>query len=91
MWSVYRWARGDSLSKSLEGSGLVAGDFVRATKQVIDALDQLGHAVDDPMWRTGCEAATNLIKRGVIVHELETPAGSDDDVIGQEWEESEEI
>ena len=91
MWSVYRWARGDSLSKSLEGSGLVAGDFVRATKQVIDALDQLGHAVDDPMWRTGCEAATNLIKRGVIVHELETPAGSDDDAIGLEWEESEEI
>lgn len=91
MWSVYRWARGDSLSKSLEGSGLVAGDFVRSTKQVIDALDQLGHAVDDPMWRTGCEAATNLIKRGVIIHELETPVGSDDDVFGQEWEESEEI
>ncbi|WP_129359650.1 DEAD/DEAH box helicase [Rothia uropygioeca] len=91
MWSIYRWARGESLSKSLEGSGLVAGDFVRATKQVIDALDQLGHAVDDPMWRTGCEAAINLIKRGVIIHELDTPVGTENDSSGIDYEESEEV
>lgn len=90
MWSVFRWARGDSLSRSLEGSGLVAGDFVRATKQVIDALDQLGHAVEDTQWRTGCEAAINLIKRGVIVHELEAPMDSEADSAGSLEEETEE-
>ena len=78
MWSIYRWARGGSLSQSLERSDLVAGDFVRATKQVIDALDQLGHAVDDADWRTVCEAAIGLIKRGVIIHELDAPSGEDE-------------
>lgn len=79
MWSVYRWARGESLARSLEGSDLVAGDFVRATKQVVDALDQLGHALEDPMLRTRCEAAIDLIRRGVVVHELDTPDEEEDD------------
>ncbi|WP_269928148.1 DEAD/DEAH box helicase [Kocuria massiliensis] len=81
MWSIYRWARGGTLAHSLEGSDLVAGDFVRATKQVIDALDQLGHAVEDATWRTGCEAAINLIKRGVIIHELDSPSNGDEESI----------
>ena len=72
MWPLYRWARGGSLARSLEGSGMVAGDFVRAAKQTIDALDQLGHATEDPQLRTGAEAAVRLIKRGVVVHELDS-------------------
>lgn len=73
MWSMYRWARGESLSQSLQRSGLAAGDFVRAAKQTIDALDQLGHAVTDPDLASLCAAAVDRIKRGVVVHDLEEP------------------
>ena len=76
MWAMYRWARGESLARSLEGSGMVAGDFVRATRQTIDALDQLGHAVQNEQLRTLCEAGILRIKRGVILYELE-PAESE--------------
>ena len=77
MWPMYRWARGDSLARSLEGSGLVAGDFVRATRQTIDALDQLGHAVEDPQRRALCEAAILRIRRGVILYELDAAGAGD--------------
>ncbi len=75
MWSMHRWAQGDSLAQSLENSGLAAGDFVRAAKQVIDALDQLGHArPEDADWRTLCEAAAARVRRGVVLHELDPHA-----------------
>ncbi|WP_254303333.1 hypothetical protein [Rothia kristinae] len=85
MWSMHRWSRGDSLAQSLENSGLAAGDFVRAAKQVIDALDQLGHArAEDPDWRTLCEAAAARVRRGVVLHELDPQARTPDEAAAQE-------
>ncbi|MGH3546615.1 MAG: DEAD/DEAH box helicase, partial [Pseudonocardiaceae bacterium] len=71
-WSVYRWARGESLSAVLiaaetNGAELSAGDFVRWCRQVIDLLDQVrvvageGSAVGD-----SAAAAVRALRRGVV-------------------------
>ncbi len=71
VWPTYKWARGETLAKSLDGTGLAAGDFVRWIKQVIDVLDQITHvAEDDSHIRTQCERAINLLRRGVVASSL---------------------
>jgi ATP-dependent RNA helicase HelY len=46
VWAAYRWVRGAKLEDVLESvPGLTPGDFVRATKQLIDLLDQIAGAV----------------------------------------------
>lgn len=67
VWPIYQWARGRNLDRTLAQSDLAAGDFVRWTKQVIDSLDQIAHVASaDPQLRTQCEAAINLLRRGVV-------------------------
>ncbi len=47
VWPIYRWARGESLSKVLASAGegdLPAGDFVRWARQVVDLLGQIAEA-----------------------------------------------
>ncbi|MGV3245820.1 DEAD/DEAH box helicase [Rothia sp. 11254D007CT] len=71
VWPVYKWARGKSLAQAIDSTDLAAGDFVRWTKQVIDSLDQIAHvASSDPQLRTQCEAAINLLRRGVVATQL---------------------
>lgn len=71
VWPIYKWARGDSLAKSIEGTDLAAGDFVRWVKQVIDVLDQISHvAHNDARMRTACEAAIGKIRRGVVADQM---------------------
>jgi len=70
-WQVYRWARGESLTKVLaaageNGQGLSAGDFVRWCRQVIDLLDQVRVAsADDPLADIAAAAVT-AVRRGVV-------------------------
>ncbi|WP_421084089.1 DEAD/DEAH box helicase [Rothia nasimurium] len=71
VWPMYLWARGKTLAQALESTDMAAGDFVRWTKQVIDSLDQIAHvSATDPQLRTQCEAAINLIRRGVVAHQF---------------------
>jgi len=45
VWAAYRWARGSRLEDVLQSApALTPGDFVRATKQLIDLLDQIAAA-----------------------------------------------
>jgi ATP-dependent RNA helicase HelY len=49
VWPMYRWARGESLSKVLASAhgiegDMPAGDFVRWARQVVDLLGQLAEA-----------------------------------------------
>ncbi len=44
--AMYSWAKGASLERVLEESGLGAGDFVRWAKQTIDSLDQVAQACE---------------------------------------------
>jgi ATP-dependent RNA helicase HelY len=71
-WPVYRWARGEPLERVLvaaeaNGQELLAGDFVRWCRQVIDLLDQIRDVVrgDDPVGAVAGKAAAS-IRRGVV-------------------------
>jgi ATP-dependent RNA helicase HelY len=71
-WPVYRWARGEPLERVLaaaeaNGQELLAGDFVRWCRQVIDLLDQIRDVVrgDDPVGAVAGKAAA-AIRRGVV-------------------------
>ncbi|GGH57491.1 DEAD/DEAH box helicase [Rothia aerolata] len=71
VWPTYKWARGKSLAVAIEDTDLAAGDFVRWIKQVIDALDQISHvAHHDAALRTQCEAAIELLRRGVVASQI---------------------
>jgi ATP-dependent RNA helicase HelY len=71
-WPVYRWARGEPLERVLvaaeaNGQELLAGDFVRWCRQVIDLLDQVRDVLGtgDPVGATAAKAVTAL-RRGVV-------------------------
>jgi ATP-dependent RNA helicase HelY len=71
-WPVYRWARGEPLAKVLvaaeqNGQELLAGDFVRWCRQVVDLLDQIRDVVGggDPVGAAAAKAVT-AIRRGVV-------------------------
>jgi ATP-dependent RNA helicase HelY len=74
VWPVYRWARGESLTKvlgsvhGLDGD-MPAGDFVRWARQVVDLLGQLADAagVDAELQRTARQAI-GLVTRGVLAY-----------------------
>ncbi len=76
VWPVYRWARGESLTKvlgsvhGLEGD-MPAGDFVRWSRQVLDLLGQLADApgASDGVRRTARQA-TAAMTRGVLAYSV---------------------
>lgn len=70
---VYRWARTGDLAASLSaadatggGSPLLAGDFVRWCRQVLDLLDQVRNAAPDAELRATAKRAINDVRRGVV-------------------------
>jgi len=74
VWPMYRWARGEPLSKVLASAqgidgDLPAGDFVRWARQVVDLLGQLAEAVgaQSPV-RDTARAAMAAVNRGVLAY-----------------------
>ncbi|HYB86463.1 MAG TPA: RNA helicase, partial [Streptosporangiaceae bacterium] len=67
-WSAHAWARGKPLETVL-GPDLTPGDFVRASKQLIDLLGQIAVAAgrDTPLGTTARQAAEAL-RRGVVAY-----------------------
>ncbi len=71
---VYRWARTGDLAAALaafdssgaSGSPLLAGDFVRWCRQVLDLLDQIRNSAPDPELRAIAKRAINDVRRGVV-------------------------
>jgi ATP-dependent RNA helicase HelY len=74
VWPMYRWARGESLTKvlgsvhGLEGD-MPAGDFVRWCRQVLDLLGQIAEAsgTPEPVRKTARQAMT-AVTRGVLAY-----------------------
>ena len=62
----YKWASGNSLNSVLKGSDMSVGDFVRATKQLVDLLNQIGRASEK--LRPVCKDAVKRIDRGVVAY-----------------------
>jgi ATP-dependent RNA helicase HelY len=74
VWPMYRWARGESLSKVLTSAHGVdgempAGDFVRWARQVVDLLGQLaeGAGASSAVRKTARQAMT-AVNRGVLAY-----------------------
>lgn len=65
-WMAFRWGGGHGLSSILRNSELSVGDFVRATKQLIDLLNQVAGA--KPELREKCISAMKKLDRGVVVY-----------------------
>ena len=74
VWPMYRWARGEPLSKvlasvhTLDGD-MPAGDFVRWARQVIDLLGQLAEAAGASSGvRQAAREAIGMVNRGVLAY-----------------------
>jgi ATP-dependent RNA helicase HelY len=74
VWPMYRWARGESLTKVLgsvhgiEGD-MPAGDFVRWARQVLDLLGQIAQASGAAAEvRRSARQAMDAITRGVLAY-----------------------
>ena len=65
-WMAFRWASGHGLNSILRGTELSVGDFVRASKQLIDLLNQISGAY--PQLREKAQSAVKRIDRGVVVY-----------------------
>ncbi len=71
VWPIYRWARGESLSKVLASgvdAEMPAGDFVRWARQVVDLLGQIAQATGDAAMRSRARAAMDGLTRGVLAY-----------------------
>jgi len=68
-WTVYRWASGLRLESVLTDADMLAGDFVRWARQVVDLLDQVANAADPTSRvRETARAALPAIRRGVVAY-----------------------
>jgi ATP-dependent RNA helicase HelY len=72
VWPIFRWARGEPLSKVLASGhsadgDMPAGDFVRWARQVVDLLGQIAEAVpvQHPL-RATARGAGKLLTRGIL-------------------------
>ena len=64
--AVWSWVQGASLDDVLRETEMAAGDFVRAMKQLIDVLAQIGDAAGDGELRDTVRAALTELRRGVV-------------------------
>ncbi len=64
---IFRWANGAKLDSVLDSADLLAGDFIRWTKQIIDILDQIAQ-VANPELSATAKAATDKVKRGIVAY-----------------------
>jgi ATP-dependent RNA helicase HelY len=73
VWPIYRWARGESLSKVLSSgieAEMPAGDFVRWARQVVDLLGQIAQATADEQMRARARVAIDTLVRGVLAYAI---------------------
>ncbi|WP_435300041.1 DEAD/DEAH box helicase [Timonella sp. A28] len=66
--AMHKWTRGRSLDSVLKDSDLTAGDFVRWSKQILDALDQIAEVSDSHKVVRSARQAIDAIKRGVVAY-----------------------
>jgi ATP-dependent RNA helicase HelY len=74
VWPMYRWARGEPLSKVLASvhgldGDMPAGDFVRWARQVVDLLGQVAEAAGaSSEIRKAARQAMTAVNRGVLAY-----------------------
>ncbi len=70
-WAAYRWARRENLDRVLDaasanGGEMLAGDFVRWCKQLVDLLEQIAAVGGEPKLSSTARQAIGAIRRGVV-------------------------
>ncbi len=63
---AYAWVAGEGFAQVVAEEALTGGDFVRAVKQLIDLLGQLGQVAPDPATRATARRAAEACFRGVV-------------------------
>lgn len=66
-YAFHRWASGARLDQVLDLADLLAGDFIRWAKQVIDLLDQIAQCADGKIAETA-KSAIDQVKRGIVAY-----------------------
>jgi ATP-dependent RNA helicase HelY len=64
---IHRWASGAKLDSVLDAADLLAGDFIRWTKQIIDLLDQVAQTAGPELAETA-KSAVDKVKRGIVAY-----------------------
>jgi ATP-dependent RNA helicase HelY len=66
-FAIYRWATGARLDSVLDHAGLLPGDFIRWSKQIIDMLDQIAQN-SEPTVADTAKDAVDKVKRGIVAY-----------------------
>lgn len=66
-YAIHRWVSGGKLDNVLYEADLLVGDFIRLCKQIIDLLEQLSRAADEPL-RSTAHSAIDSMKRGIVAY-----------------------
>ena len=66
-YAFHRWASGARLDQVLDITDLLAGDFIRWSKQVIDLLDQIAQVTEGKL-STTAKSAIDQVKRGIVAY-----------------------
>ncbi len=66
-YAIHRWVSGSKLDNVLYEADLLVGDFIRLCKQIIDLLEQVSRAADEPLKATA-NVAIDLMKRGIVAY-----------------------
>lgn len=64
---MQRWANGTRLDSVLKATGMLAGDFIRWSKQTIDLLEQIAK-LREPGLSDTADQAIDKIKRGIVAY-----------------------
>jgi len=81
---AYGWTAGRSLTSVLSGTELIAGDFVRWVRQVIDFAGQIADAVGPGSLRETAREVVRSMRRGVVTYAPEIDETEGDDLLGED-------
>jgi ATP-dependent RNA helicase HelY len=66
-YAIHRWVSGSNLDNVLYEADLLVGDFIRLSKQIIDLLEQVSRAAEEPLKSTA-NLAIEKMKRGIVAY-----------------------
>jgi ATP-dependent RNA helicase HelY len=66
-YAIHRWISGSKLDNVLFEADLLVGDFIRLSKQIVDLLEQISRAADEPLAKNATTAIDSM-KRGIVAY-----------------------
>ena len=70
---AFEWASGGQLANVLDDETMTGGDFVRAMRQLVDLLGQIGDVAPEPSTAACARRARNALMRGVVEASFSLP------------------